>query len=760
MAWTMCREMTKSNFTEHQCEREEHRSAVQASLDTLESKLQVEIKQLFAQQQAEHTSLSTLLDEMKLGAESQQFCIREGLWKERVDRQKDHVSLTDQLEARLREGLGQLTSEQQAFQSDVLGQLARTSVDMQSWNSCVQDAVAEQKTRLDACQSAFNGQLLEERATREQVRAALQTSLEALDAKVFDEIRRTSEEFQLSFQSMSGLISRHRSETDQCISDERAARWEDHSVLMGTVSACVDSSEASLQQFRATLDQHRAWTNDRFVEEQVLGEQRRVELQTSVEVLEGHLKSDTKRLFGELQAGQTTLHDLIALHGARTEAHEAAVSDLLSKESGLREEANRSLECMLDRKLDEEVVRMSKERTARESGHADLRDTLEALRGSLEDRIAQLVRDGDANVASLRSLGEAAQSTREEVLGQLREERTARDALCASLQDRVSESEQNAHVECREQRDALLALVEALDMKVQEDLGALVKDQRLKLLEVVAETKQGVDSQLRNHFLNEEAARERERASVGDRLETLERKISSSVAQESMDREAVQNKLQNLMQQQENATRAEARAETNRLWEAINSHTHDVSGQIKHTSHVKKHTVQGQSFHGSNSVRCASHSPTRASTASLEASSGALAIGSGLMSGGSSCSVPASLVSGSSTPRCGRVIETRAPTPMRPCGQVVGHARYPSTPVTRRHSASASALPVPTGSCTTIIPGMTPTSSVTIPRLSVGAQNMAGMMYSSEVIEREADEIKSLSCGPALYNGRGGCCGL
>ena len=31
------------------------------------------------------------------------------------------------------------------------------------------------------------------------------------------------------------------------------------------------------------------------------------------------------------------------------------------------------------------------------------------------------------------------------------------------------------------------ALVEALDMKVQEDLGALVKDQRLKLLEVMAD---------------------------------------------------------------------------------------------------------------------------------------------------------------------------------------------------------------------------------------------------------------------------------
>ena len=81
-------EITKSNFSEHQCEREEHRSAVQASLDTFESKLQEEIKQLFAQQQAEYTSLSTLLDEVKLGAKSQQCCIRKGLWKERVDRQK------------------------------------------------------------------------------------------------------------------------------------------------------------------------------------------------------------------------------------------------------------------------------------------------------------------------------------------------------------------------------------------------------------------------------------------------------------------------------------------------------------------------------------------------------------------------------------------------------------------------------------------------------------------------------------------------
>jgi hypothetical protein len=46
---------------------------------------------------------------------------------------------------------------------------------------------------------------------------------------------------------------------------------------------------------------------------------------------------------------------------------------------------------------------------------------------------------------------------------------------------------------------------------------------------------------------------------------------------------------------------------------------------------------------------------------------------------------------------------------------------------------------------------------VTMPRLSVGAHNMSGMMYSSEVIEKEVDEIKSLSCGPALYNGRGSC---
>jgi len=105
--------------------------------------------------------------------------------------------------------------------------------------------------------------------------------------------------------------------------------------------------------------------------------------------------------------------------------------------------------------------------------------------------------------------------------------------------------------------------------------------------EHLSEHKLGQDS-LRNQLVEERSTREATRSALAERLDTLERKVTGAVSKESMDREAGEAALRNLLQQQDNQWRADAKMESSRLWEAINTHTHDVNATTHHKVEVKQ----------------------------------------------------------------------------------------------------------------------------------------------------------------------------
>lgn len=583
--------------------------------------------------------------------------------------------------------------------------------------------------------------------------------------------------------------SRHLDEhVSQELARQREARDSLEAKLRAELSEVSDTHDAGIAAMRCELSHERLHSVLEGFEARM-----RIQVAETCQNLEMQNSSLSERLALEVQSRE----------GASSALHSASVTGTAALEA-------------MEMRLREEIAALSDgHHTARKGLHAVLLDLNAETRKELEDHRAvtqeQLGRSQDEHQARFVASLEAAEA---KLRAEMTRANSENERHRVELRERLDDVKSRSQDLQASERVQVIASVEATELKLRADMSCLsedlrattaeqrgmiskhelatharlaeVQDQLMRAKSLQAESLQALDSRSRSDLSREasgwqsghealqslaveqrtvaEQSRssllgmlQQERlniASLADRLDDFERKFKDNVAQIHVNQEASTMELQGLVEQSEKRAlfREDFDKESKRIWEAIDSHSHEVAPMRAPAAQVRPETlgvpvVQVTSPQGRGGKQPGKlDTPTGTPTGSVVFSS-----------------VPAALerhrLARSPAPLGSRLSHGSHP------GGFAGSVRLPTSPTGCSHSVplgqsqrsvSASVLPGGSGSMSppkfgshsVPLTSMTPPAGSPPKFSSLGGSHSMPLTFSGT---RRAEPEK-VTCGPARYS--------
>jgi len=802
--------------------REEHWQVLQASFETYDAKLREEAIQANEQHRTQYLALQDLVVNSKSVIDADIATISTRLAEERVvfenrfanlqtgceDRcSATQVSLEASIKATdtgLKEEMGQQLS---ALQSSIVDREAELETRLHAAyeNRCSATQVAleasikatdtglkeEMAQHLSALQSSIADREAELEA---RLRAAyenrcsatqmsLEASIQAMDTRLKEEMVQQHSALQASIADHGAELEArlHRACEDRCSATQVTLQGSIEAMDTGLKEDMAQHHSAlqvSIADHEVQLEARFNAIKDNFADERKTREEHLKGLQTYLEALDAKLSGEAMQANEKHRMQHSALQDLVVKNKLGIDADLSTISSRFAEERGVLEDRLGNLRAAYEDRCGatQATLQASIETSCtklREESQLALEDRLGNLRAAYEDRCSATQTSLEAYIeASCTKLREESQLALTSL-----ETRSKDDVLRLSNDNQAAYSALRDLIGRMSYHDALRDLSKEMESKLHSEIDAVLMEQQAShsmLQGQIAEHSSGLEvcqATFRGQLAEVRVAREE----TGERLDKLDRRFGNLHSQEVTDRETGDAALRTLVQQlqQDVVSRNDFKAESNRLWEAVNTHTHDMGATHSHKVQFQKQTMRGmgmQTADAATAVRTVSPSPSRVKIQALEPPSTVAAVN---LSGG-----PSNTVHVSSGPSANVVTRqgsahlltspaTTAPQPSSygPGGRTVPTAqtRHPSTGPTRRPMAASTALPATSTALAqttprqnlSLVPAVTTATVPTIQAETANRNMMAGMVYSTEVIEKEVDEVRNVSCGPAMYMGKG-----
>jgi len=751
--------------------REEHWQVLQASFETFDAKLREEAIQANAQHRTQYLALQDLVVNNKSVIDADIATISTRLAEERVVFENRFGNLQAGCEDRC-------SATQVSLEASIKATDKGSKEEMRQHLSALQSSIADREAELEARLHAA----YENRCSATQV--SLEASIQATDTRLKEEMAQQHSALQAS-------IANHGEELDARL---RRACDDRCSATRVTLEASLEAMDARLKQdmaqhhsaMQVSIADHEVQLQARFsaisdklAHERITREEDLKGLRTNLGALDAKFSGEAMQASEKHRMQHSALQDLVVKNklgidadfstiNTRLAEARAALEDRLGNLRVTYEDRCGAIQATLQASIETSCAKL------REESHLALEDRLGNLRAAYEDRCSATQTSLEASIeASCAKVREESQLALTSL-----ETRSKDDVLRLTNDHQAAYSALRDLIEHMSYHDALRDLSKEMESKLHREIDAVLMEQQAShsmLQGQIAEHSSGLEgcqATFRGQLAEERVAREE----TGERLEKLDRRLGNLHSQEVTDRETGDTALRTLVQQlqQDVVSRNDFKAESNRLWEAVNTHTHDMGATHSHKKQVQKQTMHGmgmQSADAATAVRTVSPSPSRVKIQALEPPSTVAAVN---LSGGTSNPLHVSVGPSANVvtrQRSGQLGTSPATTTPQPSSYAPGcrtvptaQTRYPSTGPTRRPMGASTVVPATSTALTQATPRQSmslaspsvPTATVPTIQAETGNRNViAGMVYSTEVIEKEVDEVRNVSCGPAMYMGKG-----
>mmetsp|Transcript_56537 Transcript_56537/g.132600 ORF Transcript_56537/g.132600 Transcript_56537/m.132600 type:complete len:1253 (-) Transcript_56537:286-4044(-) len=712
---TVLEENVREQFAQGQANLKSSREALHDEMTQLSNKmqsgnssLQAMIAKVSDEGRSGQSGLRDVLTEQKLSIDATQAAANARIAEERAAREQLRSTTLTSMEAL------------DAKVKELTGEISRS-------DSSLRDAFVKQQTSFESQQSAMSSRVAEHHA-------ALTAALDACKVTLAEDMA------QLSATSKASLVAVEKNVNDSIVTVEKNVRES-----MGTMEKNVmDSLENERKNVKDTLESERRnvkqslESESKSVKESLESESRTREkdlaalrssmeekLSAEVSMLSSHMEVNIAGVKGSLSEQRLALERQLVEQRSSLESAlhslQSAVKDVdtqsrsdtvqLYNEYAKIQERVGTLKTSFDNYADSIKASMVEIQTALEQKTTALHTSLENTDSTIKQKLSQVAYEAQAGQAAVRDAmteQRAAIEGRQASLSEfLEKECYAREAQHSLLKETLDQVDLKLRGIGTEQRDALQQLeqklhkvrndqrerIDAVESKIQEEVTALMGDHRsmqATLKGQFAESQAKVDTEnasMRAQLSEEKTMRESHMSTFSERVEKLEKKFTSCIAQEAEDRENSQAALKQQLLHQENMSRDELKSqmqsEHTKLWDAVHNHTHDMTATSE-----KKVTVKKESKSSSNTHNVEGMQGFRAFGGGMSGQNGVPAIqalgdvGGGYqalpaLTGGESLHTATTPRTGATTPTPGMYMSSQGPVHARSAS--TGGSRTPRT---------------------------------------------------------------------------------
>jgi len=472
----------------------------------------------------------------------------------------------------------------------------KTSFSMHQAN--MDDRFREEKAALSSQEAQMNARFAEEQSAREQLRVALLSATESMDA-THSKIGQLESDMTTAHQELRGCMAENKKATEseqaalrENLQHEASVREKESAALCEKVDAKLrdlatqtsgdlQSAQLSLRELvskvsmeqqtgnsalRDLLMEHKAAVHSSFTEERAARHQERSTLQATLTTLEAKVNSEIAHAASEAQAGIAAVRDAVGKNTAELDAFQSAAGVRFAEERSASQERGNALQAAIedvDARLRQKMVEASAE-------HASLKESLQqqkvahdglevhmkeqftqeqvnlkTMREAIRDEIVEMSNQLQGGVSTLRDLVSKVSSESQSGMSALRddlsEQKLSIDANMATANARIAE-ERTA----REQlRTSSLESLEALEKKTK-DHGFELQRADSALRELVGKQEARIESELAT--MSSRAAQSQ--AALTAALEACKVAVKEDMAQLTTSTEAGQKEMEKALQEQ------------------------------------------------------------------------------------------------------------------------------------------------------------------------------------------------------------------